>query len=93
MKDHMEVSRAVFDASFAATVPHYDDGGSGEEDKARSNGYTSMTASTSWTSSERCPSSAVCNAAGLTEAAKLVLQGHLDQTLNNLLKINIYKVF
>lgn len=23
MKDHMEVSRAVFDASFAATVPHY----------------------------------------------------------------------
>lgn len=24
MKDHMEVSRAVFDASFAATVPHYD---------------------------------------------------------------------
>ncbi|GGD55289.1 PIG-L deacetylase family protein [Paenibacillus nasutitermitis] len=28
MKDHMEVSRAVFDASFAATVPHYEaDGG------------------------------------------------------------------
>lgn len=24
MKDHMEVSRAVFDASFAATVPHYE---------------------------------------------------------------------
>lgn len=24
MKDHMEVSRAVFDASFAATIPHYD---------------------------------------------------------------------
>jgi len=24
MKDHMEVSRAVFDASFAATVPYYD---------------------------------------------------------------------
>nr|WP_306220525.1 PIG-L deacetylase family protein [Cohnella sp. WQ 127256] len=23
MKDHMEVSKAVFDASFAATVPHY----------------------------------------------------------------------
>lgn len=26
MKDHMEVSKAVFDASFAATVPHYDAG-------------------------------------------------------------------
>ncbi|MEF2246004.1 PIG-L deacetylase family protein [Paenibacillus sp. IITD108] len=25
MKDHMEVSRAVFDASFAATVPYYDE--------------------------------------------------------------------
>ncbi len=24
MKDHMEVSKAVFDASFAATVPHYE---------------------------------------------------------------------
>jgi len=29
MKDHMEVSKAVFDASFAATVPHY---GAGEEE-------------------------------------------------------------
>jgi LmbE family N-acetylglucosaminyl deacetylase len=26
MKDHMEVSKAVFDATFAATVPHYDCG-------------------------------------------------------------------
>ncbi|GAA3400874.1 PIG-L deacetylase family protein [Paenibacillus hodogayensis] len=26
MKDHMEVSKAVFDASFAATVPHYESG-------------------------------------------------------------------
>jgi|SRR5690625_3984731 len=24
MKDHMEVSKAVFDASFAATIPHYE---------------------------------------------------------------------
>ncbi|MBD2843797.1 PIG-L family deacetylase [Paenibacillus sp. IB182496] len=33
MKDHMEVSRAVFDASFAATVPHYEtEGGSAAQD-------------------------------------------------------------
>lgn len=30
MKDHMEVSKAVFDASFAATVPHYN-GESGDD--------------------------------------------------------------
>jgi len=33
MKDHMEVSRAVFDASFAATVPHYDPSSGPAHDK------------------------------------------------------------
>jgi LmbE family N-acetylglucosaminyl deacetylase len=35
MKDHMEVSKAVFDASFSATVPHYQvEGGAPHHEKA-----------------------------------------------------------